>query len=255
MGRLRNAVGCMDIFMWPRMAPSGCPVGHCGGVQGGATSTDGGTTWNEFLVTNSRSQINGADPSVAIDSNNTAYFCYVNNEPVRLTAHLRVMFMLRSARTADKRGFAMLILVRRTESRTLRIPRQSAERGPRSLWLYRTNQGADYQASGFPGKWYAFIATTYDEGQTWTVTVNATPNDPVQSNTGVWQQGGSHDDRNLLDFNEITVDDRRTGSLWIQRRMRDRRLHRRHTPNDFRGIHASGASNRRQDPCSLILIL
>ena len=42
---------------------------------------------------------------------------------------------------------------------------------------------------------------------TWT-TVNATPNDPVQSMTGVWQQGGSHDDRNLLDFNEITVDDR-----------------------------------------------
>jgi hypothetical protein len=39
------------------------------------------------------------------------------------------------------------------------------------------------------------------------VTVNATPNDPVQSQTGVWQQGGSHDDRNLLDFNEITVDD------------------------------------------------
>src|SRR5204863_121719 len=24
----------------------------------------------------------GADPSIAIDSNNTAYFCYVNNEPV-----------------------------------------------------------------------------------------------------------------------------------------------------------------------------
>jgi hypothetical protein len=42
---------------------------------------------------------------------------------------------------------------------------------------------------------------------TWT-TVNATPNDPVQSMTGVWQQGGSHQDRNLLDFNEITIDDK-----------------------------------------------
>src|SRR5205823_5421199 len=68
-----------------------------------------------------------------------------------------------------------------------------------------TNVAGDYQSSGFPGKWYAFVATTYDEGQTW-VTVNATPNDPVQSMTGIWQQGGSHDDRNLLDFNEITVD-------------------------------------------------
>jgi hypothetical protein len=47
--------------------------------------------------------------------------------------------------------------------------------------------------------WYAFIATTYDGGKTWT-TVNASPNDPVQRASGVWQQGGSHADRNLLDF-------------------------------------------------------
>ena len=37
-------------------------------------------------------------------------------------------------------------------------------------------------------------------------TVNATANDPVQSKTGIWQQGGGNQDRNLLDFNEITVD-------------------------------------------------
>ena len=70
-----------------------------------------------------------------------------------------------------------------------------------------TNVPGDYQALAFPGKWYAFIATTYDGGVTWT-TVNATPNDPVQSMTGVWQQGGGAQDRNLLDFNEITVDDK-----------------------------------------------
>ena len=65
----------------------------------------------------------------------------------------------------------------------------------------------DYQANTFPGKWYAFIATTYDGGANWT-TVNATPNDPVQSMTGIWQQGGGEKDRNLLDFNEITIDDK-----------------------------------------------
>src|SRR5213075_2537941 len=69
-----------------------------------------------------------------------------------------------------------------------------------------TDIAGDYQASSFPGKWYAFIATTYDNGATWT-TVNATPNDPVQSLTDVWQQGGSQPDRNLLDFTEITIDD------------------------------------------------
>jgi hypothetical protein len=57
--------------------------------------------------------------------------------------------------------------------------------------------------------WYVFIATTYDEGRTW-VTVNATPDDPVQNHTGIWQGGGSGEngDRNLLDFNEITIDDK-----------------------------------------------
>jgi hypothetical protein len=70
-----------------------------------------------------------------------------------------------------------------------------------------TNQPGDYQAQAFPGVWYAYIATTYDGGKTWT-TVNATPNDPVQSRTGIWQQGGGNEDRNLLDFNEITVDDK-----------------------------------------------
>mgnify|MGYP003694168371 CR=1 FL=1 len=47
----------------------------------------------------------------------------------------------------------------------------------------------------------------YDGGLTWT-TINATPNDPVQNMTGIWQQGGGNQDRNLLDFNEITVDDK-----------------------------------------------
>src|SRR4029077_15807601 len=44
-------------------------------------------------------------------------------------------------------------------------------------------------------------------GANWT-TVNATPNDPVQNMTGIWQQGGGEKDRNLLDFNEITIDNK-----------------------------------------------
>src|SRR5204862_5431071 len=69
--------------------------------------------------------------------------------------------------------------------------------------------GATYENGNFQGVWYAYIATTYDQGRTW-VTVNAAPNDPVQNHTGVWQQGGSGEngDRNLLDFNEITIDDK-----------------------------------------------
>ena len=52
------------------------------------------------------------------------------------------------------------------------------------------------------------MATTYDGGNTWNV-VNATPNDPVQGKGGIWQGGGSGiQNRNLLDFNEVTMDEK-----------------------------------------------
>ena len=48
----------------------------------------------------------------------------------------------------------------------------------------------------------------YDGGQTWT-TVNATPNDPVQGAGGICTRRhlAAATNRNLLDFNEITIDD------------------------------------------------
>jgi len=48
------------------------------------------------------------------------------------------------------------------------------------------------------------VAISYDSGQTWT-TADATPTDPVQRGC-IWNQGGSNPCRNLLDFNDITVD-------------------------------------------------
>jgi len=201
---------CGGLHGHVHVAPNGTvwlPVGHCGNTQGGALSTDGGTTWNEFLVTGSSPQSNGADPSVAIDSSNTAYFCYVNNEPVPPNSapeghvHVKVstdggQTWIRDVDIGASHGIKNAV---HTEA-------IGGSAGRAACGFIGTDQPGDYQANGFQGKWYAFIATTYDQGQTW-VTVNATPNDPVQSNTGVWQQGGSHQDRNLLDFNEITVDD------------------------------------------------
>src|SRR6266704_2154397 len=201
---------CGGLHGHVHVAPDGTvwlPVNHCGGEQGGALSTDGGTTWNEFLVTGSRPQINGADPSVAIDSNNTAYFCYVNNEPVPPNSapegHVHVKVSTDGGQTWVRDIDVGASHGIKNAAHTEAI---GGSAGRAACGFIGTDQPGDYQANGFPGKWYAFIATTYDGGQSW-VTVNATPNDPVQSNTGVWQQGGSHQDRNLLDFNEITVDD------------------------------------------------
>ena len=85
-------------------------------------------------------------------------------------------------------------------------------------WLGTTATGDDQHngfvgADGNPSVWHLYISTTYNGGATW-ATVDTTPTDPVQRGC-VDLQGTSNktvtDDnicsqRNLLDFNDITVD-------------------------------------------------
>jgi PKD repeat protein len=204
---------CQGLHGHIHVAPDGTawlPVNQCGGKQGGVFSTDGGTTWHEFSVPNSISQAEGADPSIAIDINSKIYYAYVNNQPVAGNnppeGHARVAVGTLNkttntiAWTNDFDIGASHGIVNAAE-----IEAVGGSTGRAAVGFLGTDIAGDYQAISFPGDWYAFIATTYDGGQTW-VTVNATPNDPVQHATGIWQQGGSHQDRNLLDFNEITVD-------------------------------------------------
>jgi hypothetical protein len=206
-----NTTACRGLHGHVHVAPNGTvwlPVPHCSGKQGGATSTDSGLTWTEFTVPGSVSQQQGADPSIGIDSNNTAYFAYVNNEPVPAGnppeghPHVKVSSNGGQSWTKDFDLGASHGVINAVE-----IEAVGGSQGRAAVGFLGTNVNGDYQANEFPGKWYVFIATTYDGGNNWT-TVNATPNDPVQSMTGVWQQGGGHDDRNLLDFNEITIDDK-----------------------------------------------
>src|SRR5439155_13507187 len=67
-----------------------------------------------------------------------------------------------------------------------------------------TKSAGSLQAREFPGVWHMYIATTYDGGNTWH-NVNATPNDPVQRGP-IWLKGGGEISRNLLDFNDATID-------------------------------------------------
>jgi len=203
--------GCGGLHGHLHVSPNGTvwlPVNQCNGKQGGAVSTDSGATWNEFAVTGSVSQVNGADPSIAIDSNNIVYYSYVNNEPVAINnppeGHVHVKVSTDGGATwirdFDLGASHGIVNAAHVEA-------VGGSSGRAAVGFIGTNVPGDYQALSFPGKWYAFIATTYDGGLTWT-TVNATPNDPVQNMTGIWQQGGGAQDRNLLDFNEITVDNK-----------------------------------------------
>jgi hypothetical protein len=85
-------------------------------------------------------------------------------------------------------------------------------------WLGTTAVGDDQHngfvgADGHPAVWHLFVSTSYDGGRSWT-TVDTTPTDPVQRGC-VDLQGTSNktatdpnicSQRNLLDFNDITVD-------------------------------------------------
>jgi hypothetical protein len=172
------------------------PIRDCaGGHQGGVISADTGITWTEFDVTPSSSQQIGADPSIALDSDSTAYYCYVNNEPeppdYAPEGHLHVA-------VSTDHGVTW---IRDTDVGLSHGIRNAAEpeavggsSGRAACGFLGTDQVGDYQAPDFKGVWYAFISTTYDGGVTWT-TVNATPDDPVQRHTGIWQQGGGQPQR------------------------------------------------------------
>lgn len=206
---------CGGLHGHLHVAPDGAvwlPVPHCGNSQGGVFSTDAGITWHEFIVPNSSAQRPGADPSIAIDADSTIYYSYVNNEPVAQghppEGHARVQVghldavsnTIRWSNNFDLGATHGIVNAAEIEA-------VGGSAGRAAVGFLGTNISGDYQALSFGGKWYAFIATTYDGGKNW-VTVNATPNDPVQSATGIWQSGGGNLQRNLLDFNEITVDDR-----------------------------------------------
>jgi len=234
---------CGGLHGHIHVAPDGTawlPVNQCSGLQGGVFSTDGGTTWTTFQVPNGFSQQQGADPSIAIDHNNRIYYAYVRNEPVATgnppEGHARVavgdrngttinwLYDVDIGRTGAGTGTGGLPggivtngdhgIINAAEIEAVgdsatpnSASLSSSVPGRAAVAFLGTSQPGDYQALSFPGDWYPFIATTYDGGQTWTM-VNATPNDPVQHATGIWQQGGSATDRNLLDFTEITIDDR-----------------------------------------------
>ncbi|HEV7699528.1 MAG TPA: carboxypeptidase regulatory-like domain-containing protein [Pyrinomonadaceae bacterium] len=203
---------CAGLHGHVRIAPNGTawlPVKNCAvtaglPLQGGSRSTDAGVTWTEFKIPNTTPQASGSDPSVALDSSSRAYYCYVNSQAGGLEGHARVAVSedggatwIRDIDLGATHGIVNAVFPEAI----------GGTDGRAACGFLGTNVAGDYQNLNFPGKWYLYIATTYDQGVNWT-TVNATPNDPVQSMSGIWQGGGGNQNRNLLDFNEITMDDK-----------------------------------------------
>jgi hypothetical protein len=194
---------CGGLHGHLRAAPDGTvyvPNSDCGGRQGVAVSTNNGLTWTVRTVPISTTQ-DESDPSVAVGAGNTVYLGWEDG-------------------ASNKTGSKPFVAVSRDRGVTwtnvqnvgaafginnVQFPEMIAGDDNRAAFAFlgATTAGDD-QASSFAGVWHLYVATTLDGGVTWT-TVDATPSDPVQRGC-IWLAGGSNQCRNLLDFNDITVD-------------------------------------------------
>ncbi len=172
------------------------PVATCDTGTGYAISTDAGDTWSDHMVPDTLAG-SGSDPSIALDDDNTAYFCYINGD-----GHARVAVSRDRGQTwtddTDLGAAHGVINATFPEA-------WGGSSGRAACGFLGTDRQGNIESLDFPGLWYLFMAHTYDGGKTWT-TVNATPNDPVQGIGGIWHSGGGNPNRNLLDFNEVTED-------------------------------------------------
>jgi CARDB protein len=195
-----SLLDCDGLHGHVKVAPDGTaylPNKSCGANQAVVTSTDNGTTWTVNRVPGTTPS--DADPSVGVGSNGTVYFGYVDGSGTP------------GAAVSTDRGRTWVhrqVLGQEFGIKNAVFPTAVAGDDDRAAIAYLgTPTGGNYQdAANFHGEWHLYVDTTYDGGQTW-VTSDATPNDPVQ--VGSICTGGTAcgDDRNLLDFIDVTTDD------------------------------------------------
>jgi len=173
------------------------PNKACGSNAAVVVSKDGGTSWTVNRVPGSSPS--DADPSVGIGSNGTVYFGYVGSDgrPAVAVSHDQGSTWSTPQTLGADLGVKNAV-----------FPSVVAGDDNRATMVYLgTTKAGDYQSqTGFKdAEWHLYFATTYDGGQTW-VSSDATPDDPVQR--GSICTGGTTcgNDRNLLDFIDVTVD-------------------------------------------------
>ena len=163
---------------------------------GVAVSGDNGMSWVVETVPDGTSISPGSDPSVAAGSNNTIYLGYVNGD-----GHAKIAASQdRGLHWSKSKDAGTPFGIQNTEFAEV----IAGDDNRAAFAFLGTPTTGDTQSADSLDIWHLYVAFTYDGGRTWT-TADATPADPVQRGC-IWNQGGSNPCRNLLDFNDITVD-------------------------------------------------
>ena len=200
-----SLLDCGGLHGHVKVAPDGTvyvPNKGCGGNQGVAVSEDNGTTWTLRKVPTSTP--GDSDPSVGIGADGTVYFGYQNSDgtPRVAVSHDKGKTWVGDQNVGVSLGIKNVV-----------FPTVVAGDANRAAFAFiGTTTGGNYQDASFAGVWHTYVATTYDGGVSW-VTADATPTDPVQK--GSICTGGTTcgNDRNLLDFIDVTID--KTGRVLV----------------------------------------
>jgi hypothetical protein len=194
-----SLLDCGGLHGHVKVAPDGTayvPNKGCGGNQGVAVSSDNGTTWDLQKVP--ASTPGDSDPSIGLANDGTAYFGYQNSDgtPRIAVSHDKGATWVNDQNVGAQLGVKNVV-----------FPAVVAGDANRASFAFLgSTTGGNYQdQANFHGVWHLYVSTTYDGGVSW-VTTDATPSDPVQR--GSICTGGTTcgDDRNLLDFMDVTID-------------------------------------------------
>jgi PKD repeat protein len=209
-----NLLQCGGLHGHPKVSPDGTvylPNKGCGAGQALVVSEDAGETWDIRPLPSAGP--GRWDPSVGVASDGTLYAGYM------VEGDDRPMITV----STDKgRTWSTPVDVGAPYGlRNAVFPAVAAGDPQRASYFFLgttkgghsgdpASMGNNTPTAADDAHWYAFMATTYDQGATWTVR-NVTPDDPVQR--GAVCDGGfnspceSAGTRNLLDFNDAIMDE------------------------------------------------
>ena len=196
-----NISTCGGLHGHVRSGPDGTvylPNKNCNNQQAVAVSEDNGLNWEVRKVPDSSG--GNTDPQMALADDGTGYFCYTDG-----------LGLPRAAVTRDKgKTWSDSVDLGTQVGVKQAVFAQGIAGDPdrAACGFIGTDTVGNADALDFPGIWYAYISTTYDGGLTWKTT-SVTPDDPAQGFGGLCTGGTTcGDNRNLLDFNEMALDEK-----------------------------------------------
>jgi hypothetical protein len=193
---------CEGLHGHVKVAPDGTvyvPNAACVGPvnpkeNGFALSEDNGTTWKVRTIPGTAG--GGSDPSVAIDDGGLLYLGFMNEDKYPAVA----VSADKGKTWTNMYDVGALVGVKNAVFPAM----VAGSAGRAAMAFYGTTQEGSVNDFNSKAVWYLYVAHTYDGGAHW-ITVNATPNDPIQRG-GIFLGGGSQIHRNLLDFFGADVD-------------------------------------------------